>query len=99
MPSSRPKRKRPALAPRQIESRSELPPCAGPKLRAFDDGQTPIKWFQRLDINPPGSQACVFKVQIGLGFYALKIVLVLHLLHHPVWPTKWLHMVIWLILS
>lgn len=34
----------------------ELPPCEGPKLRAFNSGQTPISWHERLDIDPVGSQ-------------------------------------------
>lgn len=52
----------------------KLPPCAGPKLGAFDDGHTPIEWLERLDIDPPGSQACVYKVLIDSKVYALKIV-------------------------
>lgn len=58
-------------APHQAD---ELPPCEGPKLRAFDSGQTPISWHERLDVDPIGSQGYVYRAQIGSQVYAIKIV-------------------------
>ncbi|KAI1274739.1 kinetochore Sim4 complex subunit FTA2-domain-containing protein [Xylaria sp. FL0933] len=55
----------------------ELPPCDGPKLRAFQSRNDPIEWLGSLEDRPipPGSthQGYVFKVRIRSRIYALKV--------------------------
>ncbi|KAH8742484.1 kinetochore Sim4 complex subunit FTA2-domain-containing protein [Diaporthe sp. PMI_573] len=59
-------------------SSAELPPCDGPKIQAFKHRFSPIYWAECIggigengeDI---GSQAYVFKVEIQLKTYALKV--------------------------
>ncbi|KAI1348658.1 kinetochore Sim4 complex subunit FTA2-domain-containing protein [Xylaria sp. FL0043] len=55
----------------------ELPPCDGPKLRAFQYRNDPIEWLGSLEDRPipPGSirQGYVFKVKIQSRIYALKV--------------------------
>ncbi|KAI2469974.1 kinetochore Sim4 complex subunit FTA2-domain-containing protein [Annulohypoxylon bovei var. microspora] len=54
----------------------ELPPCAGPKLRAFPKRRPKIQWLQQLERSPEselGSQGYVFRVRIDSRIYALKI--------------------------
>lgn len=76
MQSIQRQRPRPAAHPK------ELPPCRGPKLRAFRHHNSPIEWLERLDVGsgPPledsdsGRQGYVFKVRIESELYALKVV-------------------------
>ncbi|KAI0888814.1 kinetochore Sim4 complex subunit FTA2-domain-containing protein [Annulohypoxylon maeteangense] len=54
----------------------ELPPCIGPKLRAFPNRRPKIQWLQQLERSPGselGSQGYVFRVKIDSRIYALKV--------------------------
>jgi hypothetical protein len=55
----------------------ELPPCEGPKLRAFEYRNLPIQWLERLDedrSDDSGIQGAVFKARIMSKDYAVKVV-------------------------
>ncbi|KAJ4156019.1 hypothetical protein LMH87_001233 [Akanthomyces muscarius] len=75
MLSGRRQRPRPTAHPK------ELPPCRGPKLRAFRHHDSPIEWLGRLDAgsgfpledSDSGRQGYVFKVRIESELYALKV--------------------------
>ncbi|KAH7302834.1 kinetochore Sim4 complex subunit FTA2-domain-containing protein [Stachybotrys elegans] len=57
-------------------SRTELPPCPGPKLGMFTHHNSKIEWLDRLDFDrgdDPGIQGYVFRVKIRGQLYALKI--------------------------
>ncbi|KAI1419481.1 kinetochore Sim4 complex subunit FTA2-domain-containing protein [Xylaria sp. FL1777] len=62
---------------RLLLSSSELPPCDGPKLRAFEHRDDPIEWLGLLEDrpDPPDSsrQGYVFKVKMRSRIYALKV--------------------------
>lgn len=72
MQNGQKQRLRPAAHPK------ELPPCRGPKLRAFRHHNSPIEWLERLDTSledsDSGRQGYVFKVRIKSELYALKVV-------------------------
>lgn len=62
-----------------LETASQLPPCKGPKLRAFKDRHKPIEFLELIsdlpeDSDDSGGHGHVFKVRINEKIYALKIV-------------------------
>lgn len=70
-----PRRKNQSARP--ISEASELPPCPGPKLKAFKHQKAPIEWLERLDENRTehsGIEASVFRVRIRSQEYAVKVV-------------------------
>ncbi|KAI8949483.1 kinetochore Sim4 complex subunit FTA2-domain-containing protein [Xylaria longipes] len=62
---------------RRLLSSSELPPCDGPKLRAFEYRDDPIEWLGLAEDCPDTSnsnrQGYVFKVRMRSRVYALKV--------------------------
>lgn len=64
-------------ANRRLSLLDELPPCAGPKLRAFPNRRPKIQWLQQLERSPEselGSQGYVFRVLINSQTYVIKVV-------------------------
>ncbi|KAI0899585.1 kinetochore Sim4 complex subunit FTA2-domain-containing protein [Annulohypoxylon nitens] len=63
-------------ANRRLSLLDELPPCAGPKLRAFPNRRPKIQWLQQLERSPEselGSQGYVFRVLINSQTYVIKV--------------------------
>ncbi|KAI0110367.1 kinetochore Sim4 complex subunit FTA2-domain-containing protein [Nemania sp. FL0031] len=61
-------------ANRKLLAADKLPPCKGPKLRAFENSGAPITFIELLERSEPsGFQAYVFKVSIKSRIYALKV--------------------------
>ncbi|KAI0110421.1 kinetochore Sim4 complex subunit FTA2-domain-containing protein [Nemania sp. FL0031] len=61
---------------RRLLSAHELPECEGPKLNAFPHRNSPITWIEwinKADSELYGGEGYVFKVEINLRIYALKV--------------------------